>query len=216
MNRKIIFWGATGQSQVLHEIVSDQGFELIALFENNVEVESPIAGVPIYYSQKGFDRWWLETGSMVSDLWCLIAIGGDRGRDRLEIQRMLEEKGIKPATALHQTAFVAQNASLGKGVQILANSSVCVNSRVGDGCIVNTGAIVEHGVFLSDGVHIGPGAIVTGEVFVGEYSFVGAGAVILPRLKIGANTIVGAGAVVTKDIPDNYVVSGNPAKKHKK
>ena len=215
MNKKIIFWGATGQSRVLHEIVSAQRFELIALFENNIEVESSIAEVPIYYGQKGFERWWLEVGNGLSDLWCLVAIGGNRGRDRLGIQEMLGVKGIKPAKAVHQTAFVARNSSLGSGVQILANSSVCVNSCIGDGCIVNTGAIVEHDVFLSDGVHVGPGAVVTGEVFVGENSFIGAGAVILPRLKIGANTIVGAGAVVTRDIPDNSVVSGNPAKSHK-
>jgi len=45
-----------------------------------------------------------------------------------------------------------------------------------------------------------------------QYSWVGAGAVVLPRLTIGANSIVGAGAVVTRDVPPDSVVAGNPAR----
>jgi maltose O-acetyltransferase len=41
---------------------------------------------------------------------------------------------------------------------------------------------------------------------------VGIGAVVLPRIKIGSNAIIGAGAVVTKDVPDNAVAVGNPAR----
>ena len=41
---------------------------------------------------------------------------------------------------------------------------------------------------------------------------IGAGAVILPRLKIGENSLIGAGAVVTRDVPANSVVKGNPAR----
>jgi acetyltransferase-like isoleucine patch superfamily enzyme len=41
---------------------------------------------------------------------------------------------------------------------------------------------------------------------------VGAGAVVLPELSIGSNSVVGAGAVVTKDVPDNCLVLGVPAK----
>lgn len=42
--------------------------------------------------------------------------------------------------------------------------------------------------------------------------WIGAGAVILPGVTVGENSIVGAGSVVTKDVPDNTVVAGNPAK----
>ena len=51
-----------------------------------------------------------------------------------------------------------------------------------------------------------------GCVSIGDFAFIGAGATVLPNLKIGKNSIIGAGAVVTKDVPDNVVVYGNPAK----
>lgn len=51
-----------------------------------------------------------------------------------------------------------------------------------------------------------------GKVVIGTNAFIGANSIILPGVTIGKNSIVGAGSVVTKDIPDNVVVAGNPAK----
>lgn len=51
-----------------------------------------------------------------------------------------------------------------------------------------------------------------GEIVIGENAFIGAGTIILPGVHIGNNSVIGAGSVVTKDIPDNTVVCGVPAK----
>lgn len=48
---------------------------------------------------------------------------------------------------------------------------------------------------------------------VGNNVFIGSNTVILPNIKIGNNVLIGAGSVVTKDVPDNTVYAGNPAKK---
>lgn len=55
-----------------------------------------------------------------------------------------------------------------------------------------------------------------GHVEIGDYAFIGAGTIICNSVKIGKNSIVGAGSVVTKDIPDNEIWAGNPAKFIKK
>lgn len=51
-----------------------------------------------------------------------------------------------------------------------------------------------------------------GRIYIGDNTFIGAGTIVLPKVKIGSNVIIGAGSVVTKDIPDNTVAAGNPAK----
>ena len=51
-----------------------------------------------------------------------------------------------------------------------------------------------------------------GRVDIGDDVFVGASAIILPNVKIGSKVIIGAGSIVTKDIPDNSIAVGNPAK----
>ncbi|MGQ3376823.1 acyltransferase [Priestia endophytica] len=59
-------------------------------------------------------------------------------------------------------------------------------------------------------LHIGYTKI--GKVSIGNNVFIGANSTILPHVRIGNNVIVGAGSVVSKDVPDNSVIAGNPAK----
>lgn len=51
-----------------------------------------------------------------------------------------------------------------------------------------------------------------GNVIIGDNVFIGAGSIVLPNVKIGNNVIIGAGSIVSKDIPENCVAVGNPAK----
>jgi len=209
--RNMIFWGASGQAKVLRECMKNTELKLVALFDNNEDLVSPFSSVPLYFGKKGFEDW-ITKRCTSSSIGFLVAIGGDRGRDRLEIQEYLESYGLTGLIARHPTAFVADNVKIGVGSQILANSTVCVESIIGRGCIINTGATVDHECSIGDGSHICPGAHIAGCVEVGRYAMVGTGAVILPRIKIGHESIVGAGAVVIEDVPAYTVVVGNPAR----
>ena len=51
-----------------------------------------------------------------------------------------------------------------------------------------------------------------GKIDIGENCFLGDSVIVLPKVKIGSNSIIGSGSVVTKDIPPNSIVAGNPAK----
>lgn len=209
MLKPIIFWGASGQAKVLHEFIDRLGYTLAAVFDNARETVPPFPDVPLHYGPDGFRQWHENQGER--EIAALVAIGGGRGQDRLELQRFLQSEGLKAIVAIHPTAFVAANARVGEGSQILAQAAVCAEAQLGAACIVNTKASVDHECVLGLGVHIGPGATVAGCVRVDDYAFVGSGAVVLPRVRIGRNVIVGAGAVVTKDLPDFSVAVGNPA-----
>lgn len=209
----IVFWGASGQARVLNEFMPALGFQLVAIFDNSDSIESPFPDVPLYIGHSGFHRWRKEHRDLAAAF--LIAIGGSRGRDRLELHQYLIRQDLVPNIAIHPSAFVASSAHVGSGSQVLAKAAVCADVSLGEACIVNTAASVDHESVIADGVHIGPGATLAGCVTVGRYTLVGAGAVVLPRVTIGADTVVGAGAVVTKDVPDGKVVYGNPATIHR-
>jgi sugar O-acyltransferase (sialic acid O-acetyltransferase NeuD family) len=208
--RDVIIWGAAGHAKVLAECLAYGSDRIVALFDNDAGVSSFLAGVPCYTSMAGLEQW--RATRPVEQVHFLIAIGGDKGRDRIALHGILEQAGLTALSVVHPTAFVAGNATVGAGCHILAGARVCVECAIGMQSIINTQASVDHECVLGAGVHVAPGAILAGCVRVGDFTMIGAGAVVLPRLTIGANTVIGAGAVVTRDVPDNVVAYGNPAR----
>jgi len=208
----LVFWGAGGQAKVLRECCAHTGGRVVALFDNQADLISPFAGVPLHTGRAGFEAWLTSrpAGNALPDF--LVAIGGDRGRVRVEIQEYLEAQGLRAAVARHPTAFVAADARVGAGAQVLANASVCVEAVLGRGCIVNTAASVDHECRLGEGVHLCPGARLAGCVTVEPFATIGTGAGVLPRLCIGEGAFVGAGAVVTRNVEPFTIVVGNPAR----
>ncbi len=208
--KKLILWGSSGQAIVIEEFISTNGFSIIAVFDNNPNATSIDPSIPIYYGKEGFNKWY-SNYDKAEKLYGIAAIGGDKGIDRSSMHSFFIEKGIEIVTLIHPSAYVAKNAKVGRGSQILAHVTVAAKVCIDDDTILNTACSVDHETKIGKGVHIGPGAHVAGCVTIEEYSFIGTGAVILPRIHIGNNTIIGAGAVVTRDVPDLCVCYGNPA-----
>lgn len=89
---------------------------------------------------------------------------------------------------------------------------VQVEAQIGQHCIINTGASVDHECRLGDFVHLSPHTTLCGNVHVGEGTWIGAGTTVIQGVKIGRWSVIGAGSVVTKDIPDGVVAVGTICK----
>jgi sugar O-acyltransferase (sialic acid O-acetyltransferase NeuD family) len=211
---RFIIWGASGHSKVIKDMIEMSQGEIIAMFDNNKNIQSFSPDIPLYCCEKGLYIWRGQFDS-VEGIRAIIAIGGSKGADRIKIAKNLLMVGLSLPIIQHPTASISRSAEFGKGCQFLANSVVAADVRMGDVCIINHGAIVDHECHLGNGVHIAPGATLCGCVGVGDNTMIGAGAVILPRINIGRNVVVGAGSIVTKSISDYQIVAGNPARKIK-
>ncbi|MBF0371340.1 MAG: acetyltransferase [Magnetococcales bacterium] len=209
IHRPYCIWGALGHAKVLAESLAEQGRQPVAVFDNNPEAISPFEGVPLFVGKAGFLHW-RESWQGGCDF--VVAIGGHRGRDRVELGQFLSSHGLTPLTVHHPTAYLSPSADIAPGCQLLMQSAVGVECVLAQGCIINSRASVDHESILAQGVHVAPGATLAGLVRVGAYTLIGAGATILPRIVVGEGAIVGAGAVVTRDVPDQVVVAGNPAR----
>jgi acetyltransferase-like isoleucine patch superfamily enzyme len=108
------------------------------------------------------------------------------------------------------------------------------NARVGARCKISSHTFICEGVTIEDNVFIGHGVVFINDIYprattaegqlqtetdwavestlVRKGASIGSGATVLARLTIGENAIVGAGSVVTKSVPANSIVAGNPAR----
>lgn len=109
--------------------------------------------------------------------------------------------------------FVSPTAHIGRGCVIYPNCFVGLNAVLGDCCFVLSGSIINHDDVLEDRVTLTSGVNIAGEVRVEIGCYLGQGCTIRQKLRIGKDSLVGMGAVVTKDVPANSVMVGNPARR---
>lgn len=120
--------------------------------------------------------------------------------------------GLNFATLVHPSARVSSRSSLGAGSIVSVGVIVGSHSHLGEHVILNRGAMVGHHTEVGDYATIQPGANVAGACRIGDATYIGMGATVIDHISIGSHSVVGAGAVVTKDVPDNVLVVGVPAK----
>lgn len=117
-------------------------------------------------------------------------------------------EGSRVSTPL--TAVRPHMVNIGKNVVVMPG---CLMMSAG-GITIDDGAMIAANVQLISNNHdLYERQIITCKpVHIGKNAWVGAGATILPGITIGDNAVVGAASVVTKDVPANTIVAGNPAK----
>ena len=104
------------------------------------------------------------------------------------------------------------DVKIGDGANVLSGAVFSNGTMLGKGCIVYYNSIITHDCTIGDFVEISPSVTLLGRCKIGSYSQIGSNTTILPDIKIGENVIIGAGSVVTKDLPNNCVAVGVPAK----
>lgn len=198
MNRLIII-GASGHGKVVADIAKLNGYEDIVFLDNDNSITS-CAGFPVL----GPDSKTPEIEGNV-----FVAVGNAAQRKVL-MERYADREF---PVLIHPDSTVAKGVEIGAGTVVMAGDVINADARVGKGCIINTSSSVDHDCRIGDYCHIAVGAHVCGTVSIGAETWIGAGAVVSNNIDICDGCTVGAGAVVVKDILEQGVYIGLPARK---
>ena len=141
-----------------------------------------------------------------------VVIAHGKNELKRELAVELARRGFRFFSAVHERASVSQNASIAEGCIVNAGAVLLPNAELRAHVIVHSGAVIEHDCVLSERCNVAPGVHLAGRVRVGPDAYVYTGASVIPGVTIGARAVVGAGSVVLRDVPDDAVVAGNPAR----
>jgi len=150
------------------------------------------------------------------DTYLCIAPDVKLGKD-VKLSKFINLYGCEVGDESKIGAFVEiqKNASVGRRCKISSHTFIC------EGVTIEDNVFIGHGVtFINDSY---PRATAEGQLqteadwkvertLIKKGASVGSGATILANVTVGENAIVGAGSVVTKDVPPNAIVAGNPAR----
>lgn len=200
--------GCGGHGRVVLDILRREGkYAPVGFIDSNPDMLGRrIDGVPVVASPDQLADLRHKTGVNAA----IVAIG-DNGTRRFFGDK-LDEWGYQLINAIHPSANIALNATIGRNVVIAAGALVCTHCQIGDSVILNTGCLIDHESLVGTGCHVCPGAKVAGRVTIESGAFLGIGSTIIQSIRVGCEAVISAGAVVIRDVPAMTTVVGVPAR----
>ena len=121
-------------------------------------------------------------------------------------------------------AIISDQVEIGDNAVIMMGAVINIGAEIGAGTMIDMGAVLGGRAIVGKNSHVGAGTVLAGviepasadPVRVGDNVLIGANAVVIEGVQIGNGSVVAAGAIVTKDVPENVVVAGVPARVIKK
>jgi sugar O-acyltransferase (sialic acid O-acetyltransferase NeuD family) len=140
----------------------------------------------------------------------VVAIGDNATRRALTARLIADGETLH--TAIHPFVSIAPSATIGEGSMISTGALVLPRAVIGRGVLLNTKSSVDHDSVIGDFAHVSAGGTVGAHVTIGEETLIALGASVTSDRSVGARTIIGGGACVVRDIPDDVIAFGVPAR----
>lgn len=204
MKERLLIIGASGHGKVVADIALKMNkWQSIAFLDDNKSLKKSM-GLEIIGNLA-------DVFTYIEDADIFVAVGNNTTREN--IQEKIESTGAGIPILVHPAAVIGDQVDLGIGTVVMAGVVINCSTKIGKGCIINTGSTIDHDNIIEDYVHISPGVNLAGTVKVGKSSWIGIGSTVSNNVNITTGCNVGAGALVVRDItkPGTYV--GVPVRK---
>lgn len=204
MKDNLLIIGASGHGKVIADIALKMNkWKSIAFLDDDENTKSSM-GINIIGKSHDVNKY-------IDDYEIVVGIGNNKIRKR--IQEGVEQQGASIPVLVHPSAIIGQRATLGHGTVVMAGAIINCCTKIGKGCIINTGSTIDHDNIIEDYVHVSPGGHTAGNVKVGKGTWLGIGSIVINNINITCECVIGAGAVVIEHIDRTGTYIGVPARK---
>lgn len=204
MKNMLIIIGASGHGKVVADIaIKVNKWQGIAFLDDDESIKTSM-GIEVIGTTA-------DTFQYRDKADFFVAIGNNATREK--IQEMLLDEGLSVISLIHPSALIGTGVEIDIGTAIMAGVIINCYSSIGKGCIINTGAVIDHDNVIEDYVHISPGVTMAGSVNIGKGTWIGIGSTVSNNVNITSGCILGAGAVVVRDITEPGTYVGVPVRR---
>ena len=196
---RLVICGAGGFAREVFRWVQNH-YHVVAFIADGEKENRDIFGIPVI----AYPR------TMHSGLFFMVAIGHPSAREQVHNRTLAA--GLVPAPAFVHPSCVVGDTELGAGTIICPGSIITTNVRIGTSVIINIGCTIGHDTVIGSFSTLSPGANISGNVIVGELAYLGTGCSVREKVRVGSRSTLGMGAALVKDLPENQVWGGVPAK----
>ena len=201
----LAIYGASGLGREILElskiINSDENNWDEFIFIDDGDVPEIVADCKVYK----YESAKAEFGSKLE-----IVMGIGEPATRMKLFSIIRADGIKTPTLIHPTVHIPDSASIGEGIVIQEGCFVSVGTTIHDYVLLQAKCAIGHDCILEEGCIVSSFDSIAGAVKVGKCSS------IKELVAIGDYSVIGMGSVVFKDVPDEVIAMGNPARVMKK
>lgn len=210
---RILLFGASEHTGYTVDIIEQEGkYEIAGILDVTLVKGMTYAGYEILGKDEEL-RPIVEAYRVSKGI---VAIGDNFLRKKVVEKIRNLASGFSFINAIHPSVIIGKNVKIGGGSVLMAAVVINNDCIIGEHCFLATKASVDHNSSLGDFSSASAGATIGGHVNIGSCTAIALGVNIIHGRTIGDHTVIGAGALVVKDIGDNVIAYGIPAREIRK